>query len=102
MVVCAHQLADIGLGERGAVDVGRPLLPPGRRVSPRGAAGGGVRKGLEGEWALLGAQVGGGQGGVQRKEVSRRGQNLGPLGVRERGSVRLICAEERKRKKDER
>lgn len=107
-VLCAHQLPDVGLRERRAVDVRRPseeeFGPAGAAVAPRGAAGGGGggggdgggvgERGLEGQWgALPWAQVGVSQGGVQREQVGWRRQDLGPLGVRESGRVRLIWRE---------
>lgn len=60
------------------------------RVGPQGDAGGGVGEGLEGQRTLPGAEVCVGQGGVQREQVGWWGQDLGPLGVRENGIVRLI------------
>lgn len=89
MVVCAHQFADVGLGERWTVDICWPLLCPGWRfgtwvsfrVSPQGDAGRGVGEGLEGQWTLLGAEVCVGQGGIQREKVGRWGQDLGPLSI---------------------
>lgn len=100
-VVGANQLANVGLWQRRTVDVRRPLLSgPGRRrvrtrvplgVSGwRRAGGGGVGGVLERQRALPGAEVRIGQGRVQREQVSRRGQDLGPLGVREDGIVWFV------------
>lgn len=88
-VVCAHQLADVWLGEGWAVNVRWPLLRPGWSlgtrmpfgVGPWGGTGGGVREGLEGQWTLPGAEVCMGQGGVQGEQVGWWGQDLSPLGV---------------------
>ncbi len=51
-------------------------------VAARGAAGGGVREGLEGQRTLPGAEVSVGQGGVQGEQMGWRGQDLGPLRIR--------------------
>ena len=91
------------------MDVRRPLLSPGWkfrtrvsfRVCPRGGAGGGVGETLEGQRTLPGAEVCVGQGGVQREEVGRRGQDLGPLGIGENRCVSFIWRTQKKERKTE-